>query len=127
MLRVMTGGAAASPTAGRPVHQRVYDALKQWTVGRSLNSVYDDGLPVLQEQVRELFAAEDFERLRRVKTRHDPHNLFRFTHNTTSSSCAPSRATTSIWWVTKPTWSGTSPPACATARSPKEVEHHCRA
>ncbi|SBU91161.1 FAD/FMN-containing dehydrogenase [Streptomyces sp. Ncost-T6T-1] len=81
MLRVMTGGAAAPPTAARPVHQRVYDALKPWTVGRSLNSVYNDGHPVLQEQVRELFAAEDFERLRCVKTRHDPHNLFRLTHN----------------------------------------------
>jgi hypothetical protein len=81
MLRVMTGGTAASSTAARPVHQRVYDAVRQWTVGRSLNSVYNDGLPVLQEQVRELFAAEDFERLRRVKKLHDPHNLFRFTHN----------------------------------------------
>ncbi|MDX3757052.1 MULTISPECIES: FAD-binding oxidoreductase [Streptomyces] len=81
MLRVMTGGTAAPSTAARPVHQRVYDALKQWTVGRSLNSVYNDGAPVRQEQVRELFAAEDFERLRRVKTLHDPHNLFRFNHN----------------------------------------------
>ncbi|MET8843742.1 FAD-binding oxidoreductase [Streptomyces rubiginosohelvolus] len=81
MLRVMTGGTAAPPTVARPVHQRVYDALKQWTVGRSPNSIYHDGRPVSQEQVRELFAAEDFERLRRVKTRHDPHNLFRFTHN----------------------------------------------
>ncbi|MFI0809550.1 FAD-binding oxidoreductase [Streptomyces echinatus] len=81
MLRVMTSGTAAPSTAARPVHQRVYDALKQWTVGRALNSVYHDGAPVLQEQVRELFAAEDFERLRRVKKLHDPHNLFRFTHN----------------------------------------------
>jgi FAD/FMN-containing dehydrogenase len=81
MLRVTTGGTAAPSTAARPVHQQVYDALKPWTVGRSLNSVYNDGAPVPEEQVRELFAAEDFERLRRVKTLYDPHNLFRLTHN----------------------------------------------
>ncbi|MEU3294480.1 BBE domain-containing protein [Streptomyces longwoodensis] len=81
MLRVTTGGTATPSTSARPVHQKVYDALKPWTVGRSLNSVYSDGAPVPEEQVRELFAAEDFERLRRVKTLYDPHNLFRFTHN----------------------------------------------
>ncbi|WP_432031095.1 FAD-binding oxidoreductase [Streptomyces antibioticus] len=83
LLRVMTGGTAAPSTVARPVHQRVYDALKPWTVGRSPNSFYNDGAPVSQEQVRELFAPEDYRRLRRVKTLHDPHNLFRFTHNIT--------------------------------------------
>jgi hypothetical protein len=39
MLRVMTGATAAPSTSARPVHQQVYDAVKSWTVGRSLNSV----------------------------------------------------------------------------------------
>ncbi|MFI0907263.1 FAD-binding oxidoreductase [Streptomyces sioyaensis] len=81
ILRVMTGGAPAPADAVRSVHQRVYDAMKQWTVGRSLNFVYHDGTPVDEEQVRELFDADAYERLARIKARHDPDNLFRFTHN----------------------------------------------
>jgi hypothetical protein len=81
VLRVMTGGAAAPSTTARPVHQRLYDALKQWTIGRSLNFVYNDGAPVPEDQVRDLYDADSYERLRRVKALHDPGNLFRATHN----------------------------------------------
>ncbi|MGW4380369.1 FAD-binding oxidoreductase [Kitasatospora sp. NPDC004531] len=81
LLRLSTGGAAAPSSAARPVHHRLWEELKPWTVGCSPNSIYNDGAPEPEEQVRELFAAADFERLRRVKTRHDPDNLFRFTHN----------------------------------------------
>ena len=77
----MTGGMAAPPEAARPVHQRVYDALKQWTVGRSLNVVYNDGTPVSESQVRDLFEPETYTRLQSLKSTLDPQNLFRHTHN----------------------------------------------
>ncbi|GAA1927942.1 FAD-binding oxidoreductase [Streptantibioticus ferralitis] len=81
ILRVMTGGVPAPADSVRPVHQRVYDAMKQWAVGRSPGFVYHDGTPVNEEQVRELFDADAYERLARIKALHDPDNLFRFTHN----------------------------------------------
>ncbi|MGW5605374.1 FAD-binding oxidoreductase [Streptomyces sp. NPDC003753] len=81
VLRLMTGGMAAPPEAARPVHQRVYDALKQWTVGRSLNFVYNDGTPVSESQVRDLFEPETYARLQSLKSTVDPQNLFRHIHN----------------------------------------------
>ncbi|MGR6970464.1 hypothetical protein ACU639_12770 [Streptomyces cynarae] len=74
VLRLMTGGMAAPPEAARPVHQRVYDALKQWTVGRSLNFVHNDGTPVSEPQVRDLFEPETYTRLQSLKSALDPRN-----------------------------------------------------
>jgi Berberine and berberine like len=79
MARVLTplGGADIDTVKG--VHGRFYEALRPWTVGRSLNFIYGQAATV--EQVREAYDPDDYRRLGELKGVHDPGNLFRCNHN----------------------------------------------
>ncbi|MFJ7997213.1 FAD-binding oxidoreductase [Streptomyces sp. NPDC096310] len=79
ILRVLTPLAASDLDVAKPVHQRLFDALRPWTTGRSLNFVYsDEDMP---DQTGEVYSSDDRRRLAELKSVHDPANLFRFNHN----------------------------------------------
>ncbi|MFE3741086.1 FAD-binding oxidoreductase [Streptomyces sp. NPDC059134] len=79
ILRVLTPLAASDLDVARPVHQRLFDALRPWTTGRSLNFVYsDEDMP---DQTSAVYASDDLRRLAELKSVHDPANLFRLNHN----------------------------------------------
>ncbi|MFI6704131.1 FAD-binding oxidoreductase [Streptomyces sp. NPDC050509] len=79
ILRVLTPLAASDIDIARPVHQRLFDAVRPWTTGRSLNFVYsDEDMP---DQTSAVYAPDDLRRLAELKRVHDPANLFRHNHN----------------------------------------------
>ncbi|WP_413760832.1 FAD-binding oxidoreductase [Streptomyces sp. MMBL 11-3] len=79
MLRVLTPLAIGDVETARPVHERLYEALRPWTTGRNLNFIYaDEDTP---DQAGLVYAPEDLRRLAEIKAVHDPANLFRFNHN----------------------------------------------
>ncbi|MBQ0850479.1 FAD-binding oxidoreductase [Streptomyces sp. BH-SS-21] len=79
ILRVLTPLAICDVDTARPVHERLYEAVRPWTVGRNLNFIYaDEATP---DQTGLVYSPEDLRRLAGIKAVHDPANLFRFNHN----------------------------------------------
>lgn len=79
IARVLSPLGGADLDTVRGVHERFFDALRPWTVGRSLNFIYGHNGTV--EQVREAYDPGDYRRLRELKAVHDSANLFRCNHN----------------------------------------------
>jgi Berberine and berberine like len=77
--RVLTPLGGADLDTTRRVHDRFYQALRPWTVGRTLNFIY--GHEATVEQVREAYDPDAYRRLQELKAVHDPGNLFRCNHN----------------------------------------------
>jgi hypothetical protein len=90
LLRVLNGivgPVREDPFAGaRPVHQRLFNAFRPWTVGRNLNFVYSDGRPSAPDDVRKFYDPEAFDRLVHLKAQYDVDNLFRCNHNLSAES-----------------------------------------
>jgi FAD/FMN-containing dehydrogenase len=79
IARVLTPLSGADLDTVQRVHGRFFDALRPWTLGRSLNFIYGHNATV--EQVREAYDPDDYRRLRELKAVYDPGNLFRCNHN----------------------------------------------
>ena len=78
LLRVLSPLEETGLDAVRAAHGRVYEAVRPWTVGRSLNFIYGAGTA---DQVRDAYEPATFRRLGELKTVYDPANLFRLNHN----------------------------------------------
>ncbi|MFJ8600240.1 FAD-binding oxidoreductase [Streptomyces shenzhenensis] len=79
MLRVLTPLAATDIDIARPVHRRLFEALRPWTTGRTLNFIYaDEHMP---DQTSFVYAPDDLRRLVELKKVYDPTNMFRYNHN----------------------------------------------
>lgn len=63
----------------RAAHQRVYDAVAPWTLGRSVNFIY--GEATATQFVAELYDEQTLTRLAEIKARYDPANVLCRTHN----------------------------------------------
>jgi hypothetical protein len=79
LSRLDPGGGAEQAPALRPRHERVYTALGDRVLGRSLNFML--GGFVTADDVWSGYDPDDRERLAELKRRHDPRNLFRCYHN----------------------------------------------
>jgi hypothetical protein len=63
----------------RAAHRRLFESLKPWhTGGRVLNFVQGEDAA---EQVPSAFEPSSYRRLRELKARYDPNNIFRHNHN----------------------------------------------
>ncbi len=65
----------------RRTQERVLEVLAPWTTGSSLPFLYGDGERAGEEQTRTGYAPDAYRRLRELKARLDPANLFRFNRN----------------------------------------------
>lgn len=63
----------------RGLHARLGELWGPWSLGTSLNFLYGERADI--EQVRRAFDPDDYRRLRELKARFDPDNVFRGTHN----------------------------------------------
>ncbi|RJQ81244.1 FAD-binding oxidoreductase [Pseudonocardiaceae bacterium YIM PH 21723] len=63
----------------RSTHDKIYQVLEPWTLGRSLNFAYGGRGPT--ELVDSMYDKATFERLRELKATYDPTNMFRHNHN----------------------------------------------
>lgn len=79
ILRVLSPLGSVDPATARAVHQRVYDAVRPWTLGRSLNFIYGESEP--GEYLAEVYDEPTLRRLRELKATVDPANTFRLTRN----------------------------------------------
>ncbi|NEW33447.1 FAD-binding oxidoreductase [Nocardia cyriacigeorgica] len=79
VVRVIT---APNPAAG-PVEPGapVRAALAPWTIGHSLNFLYGAGEAADEAQTKAGYRAGTYQRLAAVKSKYDPHNMFRFNRN----------------------------------------------
>jgi hypothetical protein len=69
---------AASPRGGHKAGVTDFTtALRQGDVGGYVNFMGEDGT----ERIREAYPGMTWERLRAIKSRYDPTNLFRLNHN----------------------------------------------
>ncbi|WP_067644625.1 FAD-binding oxidoreductase [Nocardia coubleae] len=75
IVRVITdaGAGDAAPEALDTVRK----ALAPWTIGHSLNFLYGAGAAAGPEQTAAGYPRADFDRLRALKTKYDPHGMFR--------------------------------------------------
>jgi FAD/FMN-containing dehydrogenase len=79
IVRVLSPLDGQDEAAVRATHQRLYDAVEPWTLGRSVTFVYGRTRP--DEFVAELYDEPTLARLAEVKAAYDPRNVFRRTHN----------------------------------------------
>lgn len=76
-------GAVVTPRtidAVRDAMARFHDAMRPWATG-GVCANFLSGPDTTTDELRTGFSAQDFERLRQVKRRYDPTNLFRINHN----------------------------------------------
>jgi FAD/FMN-containing dehydrogenase len=62
------------------LQQALLNDLKAWSTGRSAPNFLGKALTE-PDQVRTAYSDADYNRLREIKSRHDPRNLFRINHN----------------------------------------------
>ncbi|APE34197.1 oxidoreductase [Nocardia mangyaensis] len=75
VVRVITGAGAGDRT---PIGLTVIrEALAPWTIGHSLNFVYGAGADANAAQTAAGYAPETYARLRALKSKYDPHSMFR--------------------------------------------------
>ncbi|SDC24210.1 FAD-binding oxidoreductase [Actinokineospora iranica] len=79
ILRVLSSPEGVGLAEVRATHQRLFDAVRPWTLGRSLNFVY--GERAAADFRSELYEKPTLDRLSALKAVHDPGNVFRANHN----------------------------------------------
>ena len=79
ILRVLSPLGRSSLPEVRAAHQRVYDAVAPWMLGRSVNFIY--GKASATEYVSELYDKATLSRLSELKARYDPANMLRRNQN----------------------------------------------
>lgn len=79
ILRVLSALDEEGAAKVRPVHAAVYAAVASSSVGRRVSFIYGDSTAT--DQVGDAYEPDDYRRLRELKGRYDPANLFRCTYN----------------------------------------------
>lgn len=79
LLRVLSPLGDLDQTTVRAVHQRVYDAVEPWRLGRSLSFIYGRSAP--GDYVSDVYDEPTLRRLRELKAAVDPDNMFRLTRS----------------------------------------------
>jgi hypothetical protein len=79
LLHILSPLGESDSSAARPVHQRLFAALAPWTIGRSLNFIFDENPTT--DQIRTAYDPDDYQRLTERKAIYDPTNMFRLNHN----------------------------------------------
>jgi FAD/FMN-containing dehydrogenase len=79
ILRVLSPLASAELSDVAAAHQRIFDAVQPWTIGRSLNFIY--GRSSATDQVSAVYDPQMLTRLAKLKAVYDPNNTFRYNHN----------------------------------------------
>jgi FAD/FMN-containing dehydrogenase len=79
LLRVFSPVGADQAAEADAVHGRAFEAVSSYSLGRSLNFVY--GAHVTADEIGDAYAPADYVRLRQLKARYDPRNMFRVNLN----------------------------------------------
>jgi FAD/FMN-containing dehydrogenase len=79
ILRVLSSLGGTDLADVRAAHQRIFDAVAPWTLGRSVNFIY--GARAAAEFAAELYDEATLSRLAALKAVYDPANIFRRNHN----------------------------------------------
>ncbi|HJP79209.1 MAG TPA: FAD-binding oxidoreductase [Pseudonocardiaceae bacterium] len=81
LLRILSPFSAEDADQVAEVHRRFFAAAQPWATGRALNFVYRPGASATETELREIYGDAGYDRLRALKARYDPANLFRINHN----------------------------------------------
>jgi FAD/FMN-containing dehydrogenase len=60
---------------------KLISGLEPWSAGRMMANFMSADEATTPAQLRAAYGEERYERLARIKTSYDPHNLFRMNHN----------------------------------------------
>ncbi|MBL1077964.1 FAD-binding oxidoreductase [Nocardia sp. 2] len=81
VARAITMPSDSTPEQLRDRLAGIREALSPWTIGQHLNFLYGGGAFAGEEQTRAGYAAATYDRLAKLKSTYDAHNMFRFNRN----------------------------------------------
>jgi hypothetical protein len=81
LLRILSPFTEDDADVVVAVHRRFFAAAKKWSTGRALNFVYRPGESATETELREIHGDAGYDRLRALKAKYDPANIFRINHN----------------------------------------------